>query len=123
MSKIAFITGITGQDGSYLAEILLEKEYEEITKPIVYDGVFLKPALFLRGSLSLYIQATDEIEIQEHFILAQIYTIEGAGHWLHAEKPKEFYDLVRRVTAGRKIDIFNRRKIEGFDTWGNEACQ
>jgi GDPmannose 4,6-dehydratase len=26
--KIAFITGITGQDGSYLAEILLEKEYE-----------------------------------------------------------------------------------------------
>lgn len=28
MAKIAFITGITGQDGSYLAEILLEKGYE-----------------------------------------------------------------------------------------------
>ena len=27
MSKIALITGITGQDGSYLAELLLEKEY------------------------------------------------------------------------------------------------
>uniref|UniRef100_A0A6C0EEF2 GDP-mannose 4,6-dehydratase n=1 Tax=viral metagenome TaxID=1070528 RepID=A0A6C0EEF2_9ZZZZ len=27
MSKVAFITGITGQDGSYLAEFLLEKEY------------------------------------------------------------------------------------------------
>ena len=27
MSKIAFITGITGQDGSYLAEFLLEKNY------------------------------------------------------------------------------------------------
>ena len=27
MSKIAFITGITGQDGSYLAELLLEKGY------------------------------------------------------------------------------------------------
>ena len=26
--KIAFITGITGQDGSYLAELLLEKGYE-----------------------------------------------------------------------------------------------
>ena len=25
--KIAFITGITGQDGSYLAELLLEKNY------------------------------------------------------------------------------------------------
>ena len=28
MSKIAFITGITGQDGSYLAELLLQKEYK-----------------------------------------------------------------------------------------------
>lgn len=28
MSKIAFITGITGQDGSYLAEFLLEKKYQ-----------------------------------------------------------------------------------------------
>lgn len=28
MVKVAFITGITGQDGSYLAEILLEKEYK-----------------------------------------------------------------------------------------------
>jgi len=27
MSKVAFITGITGQDGSYLAELLLEKDY------------------------------------------------------------------------------------------------
>ena len=28
MSKIALITGITGQDGSYLAELLLDKQYE-----------------------------------------------------------------------------------------------
>ena len=28
MGKVAFITGITGQDGSYLAELLLEKGYE-----------------------------------------------------------------------------------------------
>lgn len=28
MSKIALITGITGQDGSYLAEFLLNKGYE-----------------------------------------------------------------------------------------------
>ena len=28
MSKRAFITGITGQDGSYLAELLLDKGYE-----------------------------------------------------------------------------------------------
>ena len=28
MRKVALITGITGQDGSYLAELLLEKDYE-----------------------------------------------------------------------------------------------
>jgi len=26
--KVALVTGITGQDGSYLAELLLEKGYE-----------------------------------------------------------------------------------------------
>jgi len=26
--KVAFFTGITGQDGSYLAELLLEKDYK-----------------------------------------------------------------------------------------------
>ena len=28
MTKVALITGVTGQDGSYLAELLLEKGYE-----------------------------------------------------------------------------------------------
>ena len=28
LKKVALITGITGQDGSYLAELLLEKNYE-----------------------------------------------------------------------------------------------
>ena len=44
MSKVALITGITGQDGSYLAEILLKKGY-------VVHGVIRRSSSFNTGRI------------------------------------------------------------------------
>jgi N6-adenosine-specific RNA methylase IME4 len=38
----------------------------------------------------------------------------------HSRKPDEFYDLVRRVTGGSRLDVFSREPREGFAQYGNE---
>ncbi|MGB2127855.1 MAG: alpha/beta fold hydrolase [Flavicella sp.] len=53
-----------------------------------FDG----PTLFLRGAKSDYIGKEDEALIEAHFSKASIETIANAGHWLHAENPKDFME-------------------------------
>ncbi|MDJ0367139.1 alpha/beta fold hydrolase [Hymenobacter sp. H14-R3] len=57
---------------------------------------FLKPTLFVRGGKSNYITAEDKLHgIPALFPNSQVATVADAGHWLHAEKPEEVFDLVR----------------------------
>jgi len=50
--------------------------------------------LFIRGEKSDYILKEDEAEIKNIFPRSTIQTIAGAGHWVHADKPKEMFDAV-----------------------------
>jgi pimeloyl-ACP methyl ester carboxylesterase len=72
----------------------LMSSFEKEIGPLATDEVFDNPALFIRGGKSDYILEEDFDKINEHFPLTIMETIEGAGHWLHAEKPMEFMHLV-----------------------------
>jgi N6-adenosine-specific RNA methylase IME4 len=39
----------------------------------------------------------------------------------HSRKPDRFYDVIRRVTGGSRIDVFSREQRDGFAQFGNEA--
>ena len=66
-----------------------------IFEGIVSDNKFEKPALFIRGGLSEYISDNDLPGILYNFPSATLKTIENATHWVHADAPEEFYNLVK----------------------------
>ncbi len=53
-----------------------------------------KPVLFINGGQSRYIQEKDIPTITKYFPNAHIHTIHDAGHWVHAQSPKEFFETV-----------------------------
>ena len=73
---------------------VLVEHIEEVGGPLNSDAVFYGETLFLKGENSDYILKSDELLLKNHFPKAQIKAISNAGHWLHAENPKEFYDVV-----------------------------
>lgn len=59
------------------------------------QGVFGRPTLFLSGGESHYVKPEYRDTIRALFPAARFARIPGAGHWLHAENPREFEETVR----------------------------
>ncbi len=62
---------------------------------VTETGKFSGPALFVRGALSRYIHDDDIPDIKAKFPGAEVRTIAGAGHWVHADAPGEFFSMVK----------------------------
>lgn len=59
------------------------------------EGPWDGPALFLAGAASDYVLPEHRDQIRALFPQAKFARIPGAGHWLHAEKPREFEAAAR----------------------------
>lgn len=84
-------------DGSFAWKMnlpVLWKHYPDILAA-VHGDPFDKPTLFVRGSRSNYINDRDIPLIKMLFPQAELVTIEGAGHWVHADKPAELLAVLR----------------------------
>lgn len=84
--KRALITGITGQDGSYLAELLLEKGYE------VY-GIMRRKSVVDYGNV-------DHIRRKIHFIYADMTDLVSLVHAMQVSMADEVYNLAAQSFVG-----------------------
>jgi GDPmannose 4,6-dehydratase len=114
MAKRALITGITGQDGSYLAELLLENGYEvfgmtrRLSAPNVWriehllDRITLKPADLL-DQLSL-LKLIDDVRPHEIYNLAAMSFVPAS--WDQPMLTGEFnaQGVTRMLDAVRRVD-------------------
>lgn len=69
------------------------KEYNNVSVNIP-DGISEVDTLFVRGEKSNYVLDSDLQNIEKHFPNYKLTTIPNAGHWVHAEKPEEFFNSV-----------------------------
>ena len=78
----------------------LIQNIDEIGISLPSFSVFEGATLFLKGENSSYITNDDVSLIKAHFPTANVKTVKNAGHWLHAENPKDFYNDVVRFLEG-----------------------
>ncbi|MEM7241673.1 MAG: alpha/beta fold hydrolase [Pseudomonadota bacterium] len=88
---------VMGPDGARWSLNLdvLSDEMDKIIGFPEIEGLFNESALFLRGAASDYVDDKFVPEIKRLFPQAVFDTIAGAGHWIQADKPREFIASIK----------------------------
>ena len=98
MSKRALITGITGQDGSYLTELLLEKGYE------VY-GIIRRSSSFNTGRIDHLYQDPHEPENRLRLLYGDLNDSSSLNTILRNVQPDEIYNLGAQSHVRVSFDV------------------
>lgn len=96
--KRALITGITGQDGSYLAELLLEKGYD------VY-GMIRRSSSFNTGRINHIYQDPHEKDVRLKLVFGDLADSSSINQLLREVKPDEIYNLGAQSHVKVSFDI------------------
>jgi pimeloyl-ACP methyl ester carboxylesterase len=73
---------------------VIHAAYQEILGKGTWSTPFENPTLFIKGAQSNYILPEEFESYKEYFPNATLKTIEKAGHWVHAEQPKLFLEVL-----------------------------
>lgn len=94
--KIALITGITGQDGSYLAELLLKKNY-------IVHGLIRKSSSFNTKRIDhIYVDPHNKTNFFLHY--GDLTDSNSIYNLIHKIKPSEIYNLGAQSHVGVSFD-------------------
>jgi esterase len=69
--------------------------YRHLLSALPLDAPLLCPTLFVKGELSDYLDPSRNDTLLELFVQRRYVTIQGAGHWVHAEQPAAFLQAVQ----------------------------
>ena len=98
MSRKALITGITGQDGSYLAELLLAKGYE-------VHGLIRRSSSFNTGRIDHLYQDPHEPDLRFFLHYSDLTDSSSLVTWLNRIKPDEVYNLGAQSHVGVSFEM------------------
>jgi len=98
MSKRALITGITGQDGSFLAELLLDKGYE------VY-GIIRRSSTFNTERIDHLYQDPHVPNTRLHLFYGDLNDGSSLNHILREVQPQEIYNLGAQSHVRVSFDV------------------